>query len=239
MISLTKGSKTGFRNCVVILLILEFPGLVSCQTCTIPNKTEVTATGTYFCPAGGSSLYRLDDLVQVEENIGCIGAEQGKITGHPCLCNFNSPSPATLITSLLEGVICSDSPNATETPTFPQVMASRSAKDPFLVSGLQCNETLRCIGVSETGFGNCQPILPIPAFLNDGNEDDRLYLYPSDGSRSIQENGPPCDCHDMPLEFKALSERGPNDVCHDTVAGWAWQEPPVMKRRYQSWILVR
>ena len=135
-------SQLSFFNFIFFLI----PSLVWTQICTIPNKTEVTPFGTYFCPAGGSSEYRLDDLVLIDENINCAGAMGGMNTGISCLCDYNSPKPATLITSLLEGVICSNLPGAVENATFEEVMEARSQKNPFLVKGLQCKETFRMSG---------------------------------------------------------------------------------------------
>ena len=59
------------------------------QVCTRPNITEDTMTGLYFCPAGGSSLYRLDDLVAVEANRGCASASDTK-GETPCICNYRA-----------------------------------------------------------------------------------------------------------------------------------------------------
>ena len=192
------------------------------QVCTRPNITEDTMTGLYFCPAGGSSLYRLDDLVAVEANRGCASASDTK-GETPCICNYQSHTPRTLVTEILEGVICTDA--GSDFTSMTAITSKMSRTDPIKVKGMQCSETTQCVGVTMDQFGSCQPLLPVPAEL--GIPDlDRLFLYPSDGSRAVQEQGPPCDCHDEPLVFQSFPAGGPTEICHDTTVGWKWQNPP-------------
>ena len=143
-----------------------------------------------------------------------------------CLCNYKDHKPQTLVTSILEGVRCVESGGIDLSAlTIQEVQTKAARENPFQVVNAQCNETEACLGLTSEEFGSCQPLLPVPAFP-DTEEDDKLFLYPMEGTRALEENKiAPCDCQDNTLYFTAFPVGAPDDVCHDTRVGWVWNDP--------------